>query len=177
MLLKRENNHQVKNKNKYIVGRIFPFLVSEYSGIGLSGRLGFAEQYCRPCFISGLVFVLINCHREQAAAIASWGPSEVRRRWHQMTRRHIKTRSNQKKRKSPDRHRWQEVSQRVLYKPHAMIWKIFCLLGSRWFLERPHLHISNLVVVDSVDIKGHNKEGILSINTIRTPLHIYFFSL
>lgn len=55
-----------------------------------------------------------------------------------------------------------------------MIWKIFCLLGSHWFLERPHLHISNLVAVDSVDIKGHNKERILSINTTRTSLRIFF---
>jgi hypothetical protein len=59
----------------------------------------------RPCFILGLVFVLINCHREQAATIASWDPSEVRRKWHLMTRRHIKTKNNQKRRKSPDSHR------------------------------------------------------------------------
>lgn len=55
------------------------------------------------------------------------------------------------------------------YKTLCYIGKIFSLLGTCWFLKRPHLHVSNLVVVTAVDTKGHNKEEILSINTTRTP--------
>lgn len=32
---------------------------------------------------------------------------------------------------------------------------------TQWFLERSHLHVSNLVVVDAVDIKGYITEEIL----------------
>lgn len=64
------------------------------------------------------------------------------------------------------------VNGSLLPRSHVIMWKIFPLLGTVCFIERSHLHVSNLIVVDAVDIKGHNKEEILNINTIRTP---YFF--
>lgn len=64
------------------------------------------------------------------------------------------------------------VDGSLLPPSHVIIWKIFPLLGTVWFIERSHLHVPNLIVVDAVDIKGHNKEDILNINTIRIP---YFF--
>ena len=90
-----------------------------------------------------------------------------------MTRRHINKRSPVQKKAGPYR-AWVRMGiTEGLIKSHITLWKIVSLLGICWFLKRPHLHVSNLAVVDAMDIKGHNKEEILSINTTRTPFYTF----
>lgn len=107
-------------------------------------------------------------------AVGKCQPDVLRRsRWQRVTRRPTNKRSHIQEKAEPYGH----VRMGITEGPcelRVMIWKMPPLLGTHCFLERSHLHVSNLAVVDAVGVKGYNKGEILSINTLRSPFHIFF---